>query len=33
MKMEERPVETISGIGRWRIKMNDGRDEFNSDTL
>jgi hypothetical protein len=28
-----RLVETISGMGRGRIKENDGRDEFNYGAL
>jgi hypothetical protein len=28
-----RPVETIAGVGRGRIKENDRRNEFNYDVL
>jgi hypothetical protein len=28
-----RPAETITGVGRGGIKENDGRGEFNYDTL
>jgi hypothetical protein len=28
-----RPVETILGMGGWRIKKNDGGGEFNYDIL
>jgi hypothetical protein len=28
-----RPIETIPGMGRGRIKENDGRHKFNCDIL
>jgi hypothetical protein len=33
MKMGQKPVETISRIRRWELKMNDGGGEFNNDIL